>query len=143
MMPILSRSTIHFTLYRVLVNQRLKESKANQKMHKSIACHVQSYCSVNHISGHVSASVMPLMLRTAIYPTFTKFQICTANRNFKVHGPILLMVLFYCLSLTQLDTFPLYIAHPTFFILSLHMLSTASESHQHSKQGLAHNNARR
>lgn len=81
----------------------------------------QCHCIINHIPGQISASaVVLLMLRTAIYPSYHKFRICTVNRSFKVHSPVLLMVLFYCLSLTQLDTLPLYIAHPTFFILSQH-----------------------
>lgn len=81
----------------------------------------QWYCIINHISGQVSASAaLLLMLRIAIYPTYSKFGICTVNHSFKVHSPVLLMVLFYCLSLTQLHILPLYIAHPTFFILSLH-----------------------
>lgn len=60
------------------------------------------------------------MLRTAIYSTYSKFGICTVHQSFIVHSPVLLMVLFYCLSLTQLDTLPLYIAHSTFFRLSPH-----------------------
>lgn len=54
------------------------------------------------------------------YPTFTKFGTCSISCSFKFHRPVLLMVLFYCLSNTQLDTIPLYIAHPIFFILSPH-----------------------
>lgn len=63
----------------------------------------------------------------------TALRFCTLN-SFTVHCPVLLMVLFYSLSLTQRDPLPLRTS--TSNIFSVHCECTRFGTNQQSKQGL-------